>query len=286
MNTTSISNLAEWIGFPFRDPDWQRKLGIALLWGLVAAFIPILPVLALAGYGARLARRILEAGEQELPLLPEWDDFGDLILDGLRLAAAVLTLVLPLVILVAALVGSFLVPVYATSSNSEPTALAVALMLLLGLGLILLALALSVAQTLFMPAAVVHVAARRSYPAVFAVREWMKIWSANPGGFLVSVLLSMLVSGVLAMGVAWVGASVVLTCLAPLLAGAMSAVTMLVQSMLWARAYRMGKDRLNRAPVPPPSPSEPPEPAPPVEEPAAPEAIDPVEGAAPEPPEA
>ena len=153
MNTSNYSNLTEWIGFPFRDPDWQRKLGIALVWGLVSAFIPILPLLALAGYAARLARRILEAGEQELPLLPGWDDFGDLILDGLRVTAAMLTLALPLVVLILLVVIAVFVPVAATTSHSEPTTLAVALTIFVVTLLGLLALALSVAQTLFMPAA-------------------------------------------------------------------------------------------------------------------------------------
>src|SRR5258706_8636500 len=53
--------------YPFDDKDWVKKVAIG-----AALTLTIIGGLAVAGYGVRLARRIL----RHEPGLPEWDDFG------------------------------------------------------------------------------------------------------------------------------------------------------------------------------------------------------------------
>src|SRR5512145_2945858 len=99
MNTTqstSFSNLFDYIQFPLRDANWQRKLGIGMLIGLAGLIIPVLPWILIAGYAVRIAEDVIDQGDQ--PRLPEWTDYGGMFKDGLRIAAAMATLVLPLIL--------------------------------------------------------------------------------------------------------------------------------------------------------------------------------------------
>ena len=72
-------SVGESFGFVFKDPRWVQKVIIGSI--VVVASFFLVGVVLLAGYALRLARRVRD--EETLPL-PEWDDWGDLLVDGLK----------------------------------------------------------------------------------------------------------------------------------------------------------------------------------------------------------
>lgn len=248
MNSSNFSDLSGFLVFPFRDADWMRKLGIAALVGLTVPFIPILPLLALAGYAARTARRVLESTDDRTLSLPDWDDLEGLLVDGLRMTGALLTLVLPLTLGLMILFMVVLAPVVAIAPEQQAGSLGVLLMVFFSAFVTVTAIATSLALSVMMPAAITHVIARRSYAAVFDVKGWVQIWWANPGGFLLSVLLVWAVSLVLSLALGVISATVVLLCLAPFLTGALTAYLALLQASLGGREYRIGRERVWQKP--------------------------------------
>ncbi|HOB12513.1 MAG TPA: DUF4013 domain-containing protein [Syntrophomonadaceae bacterium] len=85
-------DLREYLLFPFRDPDWVRKL----LLGCVVTLLPIVNILTLGYFLA-----CLEAGLRGHQMLPEWDGWAELFNDGLQvLIICVVYLGIPLVLAV------------------------------------------------------------------------------------------------------------------------------------------------------------------------------------------
>lgn len=87
------------IRFPFDDPNWRSKALIGGLLALVAIFVPvpfIFLMLPLSGYGIRAMRRTISG---EPPSLPEWDNWGELFADGLKVWVVGFIYELPLIIL-------------------------------------------------------------------------------------------------------------------------------------------------------------------------------------------
>src|SRR6185503_7118827 len=93
--TTSFTtdNLQTLAKFPFTDPQWKNKFLIGGLLTLAGYAFPLLPLLFVYGYCAQIMRRIIvEKGE---PYLPEWQDWGKFLLDGLKLGGVGLIYILP-----------------------------------------------------------------------------------------------------------------------------------------------------------------------------------------------
>ncbi len=71
--------------FPFDDPRWKGKLAVGGLLVLVASFVSV-PlfwlVLPVQGFALRIMRRTARG---EPPALPEWQGWGELFIDGLKL---------------------------------------------------------------------------------------------------------------------------------------------------------------------------------------------------------
>ncbi len=89
--------------FVFEDKDWVAKLLIAagiLLVGSLFAWLLLIPLIAaialLTGYSLEITRRVIHGHPQPLP---EWDNWGGLLTDGLKGLAIVLVYFLPLILL-------------------------------------------------------------------------------------------------------------------------------------------------------------------------------------------
>jgi len=104
--------------FIFEDPDWLKKVaigigltlvGFILMWVLIG-FVPLLMV---SGYTVLLIRNIMNGVEHPLP---EWDDWGELFMLGLKLAVVQLIWALPLIVLS---VGSSIPAAFAENSNVQ-----------------------------------------------------------------------------------------------------------------------------------------------------------------------
>ena len=81
--------------FPLDDPRWKNKAVIGGLLVLLGSFIYPL-FLPVYGYAVRIMRQTIEGRQASLP---EWDDWGELWLDGLRYFAVILGYLLPVFII-------------------------------------------------------------------------------------------------------------------------------------------------------------------------------------------
>jgi hypothetical protein len=89
-------------GYAFEDDQWIPKILIAaaiLLGGILffwVLFIPsILAALLLGGYGVEITRRVINGNSQ---VLPDWDNWGDLIIDGLKVWVIGIVYALPMIL--------------------------------------------------------------------------------------------------------------------------------------------------------------------------------------------
>ncbi len=80
--------------FVFDDPAWLRKIAIGALMYL-GCFV-LIGIFPLMGYLAQLTRNVVAGSPRPLP---EWDDIGGYFGEGVKLALAVFTYILPFVIL-------------------------------------------------------------------------------------------------------------------------------------------------------------------------------------------
>lgn len=86
--------------FVFEDNEWITKVLIAMgiLLGGTALGILVIPAilaaLLLSGYGLEITRRIIRGESQ---VLPEWDDWGTLLSDGLQVAIIGVVYALPII---------------------------------------------------------------------------------------------------------------------------------------------------------------------------------------------
>jgi hypothetical protein len=89
------------ITFIFEDPDWLKKVAIGIgliLLGLIFMIVLIgfVPLLIVTGYTVLLIRNVMNGVEHPLP---EWEDWGELFILGLKLVIVQFIWALPLIIL-------------------------------------------------------------------------------------------------------------------------------------------------------------------------------------------
>lgn len=99
-------NISEAFSFHFQDKDWFRKLGIGGLIGLFGNFL-ILPLFLLLGYQVEVVRRVMR-GDKEV--LPDWDDWGELFMDGVKMFGGLILYSLPLIVVAFTLFSIIFVP--------------------------------------------------------------------------------------------------------------------------------------------------------------------------------
>ena len=172
----SLQSSKDLFTFPFRDPRWKEKFLIGSGLTLAGSFIPIVPILATLGYSARLARA--GADNSDAAQLPEWDDWGDLFIDGLRQFGAFFLLMLPpLAIIIAGqliYMGSYfgMMAIENNARSAGPVALAFMLGFFIFFFSMMLDTMLNLVAWLFIPINQTHVAVTRHFATVFEVHQW------------------------------------------------------------------------------------------------------------------
>jgi hypothetical protein len=264
MTPTPLSTL---LSFPFQDRSWFKKLLILALIILVSGAVPILPLILIAGYMARLARRVAKG--EGAPTLPDWDDLGGIFKEGWRPFAAAFTWLLPVFALLfvgwlfTILPMTFL-PGYQTGyrdNNIAPGEFFFTLSMVIGWGGMISAGLLSLLLGIFLPAGITHSAVKDEYAAAFRLKEWGPIFTANLGGFLLAYLVTFAISLVFALLMQVLVITILLCWAVPILAVAFSAYLYVVSAALFGEAYRVGVDKLALkkaaeppAPLPKPAP--------------------------------
>jgi hypothetical protein len=188
-------NIGKSFSYMFDDKQWISKLGL----GALITFIPILNF-AWLGYTVDLMRNVMK-GEPEP--LPNWDDFGKKLTDGLLLAVASLVYALPIIV-VFCLPLSFMIVPAILSGNTDMEGLANAVAGL-GTALFICLLCVFVVYTLVLsivyPAILVLFAREGTLASCFKLREvfglisknttpFFTVWAVNLGvGFGVSFIV-------------------------------------------------------------------------------------------------
>ena len=247
--TFSTPGLKALFSYPFRHPGWENKLLILALLCAAGMLIPILPWLPALGYMAEILRRAA-AGDGN-PDLPEWDDWGRMIKDGLRLGGTGLLAMLPLILVFGCGFSSYFVSMIGAiaSESAYEGAGGMPLGMLAGMLILCLTmgcgLVLSLVVALPLPAVLAHVALKRSFSAAFQVKEWGRIFRANLGGFLIGVGLLWAVGFAIQFIVNLLVSTVVL-CVAALIAPlVITPYLMVISGLLYGRIYYEGVQNLN-----------------------------------------
>jgi len=250
MDTFSSSNLKKIFNYQFEDENWKKKLAIAGGLTLASFIIPIVPILALSGYMMKIIKQIVEGDGQ--PSLPEWEDWGNLILNGLKLTAQAFVFTLPLILAFIIGYGSMFLPLILTeiaaeSGDAGAEGLGVIITMLgMGGGYFMFGLVtlLSVVMWFFQTVIIGHVAVTEQFSAAFRFREWWRILRANTGEFLLAFVFVFGLTMLFSYVYYFFAMTIVLICLLPFLLSAVSAYMMTVIAPLYGQVYRTSRNKL------------------------------------------
>ncbi|MBI5842658.1 MAG: DUF4013 domain-containing protein [Chloroflexi bacterium] len=234
--------------FPVRDAFARKQFLFASLVMLAGMIIPILPMLVLMGYGARIMRQIID--EDKGPAMLEWQgsDWGELLKEGARIFAVRLVYILPILLFMGCgFIFIFASPFFFTpTSNGDVSAFAPlgGISMFVGFGIFMLATLLSLPLGIILGAAEAHTVTKQSFQAGLQVREWWPIFRNGIGTFLLAYAFTMVVSMIFSIVMQIAMITIVLICILPFLMVGFSAYMMLVMNALFAKAYATGRKTL------------------------------------------
>jgi len=242
---SSTQQLQNIFTFPFKDPDWVKKLAIGSLLILSGFIIPILPLLFIYGYIIRIMERII-VQDGEL-YLPEWDDWGKFFTDGARLLGAGLIYALPVMVLIGlgylvSFLPVMLVPWMGTNADSYSvgSALFPLFGMFIGYGVMGVGILLGILIAIIVPAGLGHLVAKDRFFAAFQVNEWWPIFRANFIGFLLAFVILMGISMIVYLIFQILFLTIILCCLIPLVLSVYSMYISLISMTLFAQTYADG----------------------------------------------
>ena len=198
-------NLGNAFAFVFEDDQWITKvllaaaillLGVAFSW--VLAIPLIIAALLLGGYSVEITRRVIK-GDRDA--LPEWDDWGQLFADGLKVWVIGIVYALPIIIVSLCLS----IPTGLLAENAEGASGFFGF--LLSCFNFLWAIVLSIV----MPAAVGHFVAKDDLGAAFRFGEVFALVRDNLGTFLLTFLMTWVAQIIGGLGALVCGVGVLVT---------------------------------------------------------------------------
>ena len=202
--------------FVFDDKEWIKKVLIGAVLALTGiGFIPII------GYGLEITRRVAQGHPQPLP---DWDDWGKKIIEGLLSGVISFVWALPIVLLSACV--SIASTVAANNIDSEAGGIAV---MVLSICVGLIAVIYGVVMALFLPAALAKYAVSGEFGAAFRVGEIIGIVRNNLGTYLMVLLIYIVAQIVASLGSIALGCGVFFT----------SFYSVLVTYHAYGQAYRV-----------------------------------------------
>lgn len=248
--TFSSENLKLFFSYPFEDEKWQGKLAVAGALMFANFIIPVLPMLVLYGYVARIIHRVVNGDGK--PSLPEWDDWGDLALTGLKVLGPMIIFSLPFIVLMVFAYGSWFFPaifagLVAESGGPSQEGLWVLLNLLsTGVGFLLFGLAMLLATLLgvLLPVVMCHVASTGEFSAAFRFGEWWRIFRSNLGEFLLAYVFALGLSLGLSTIYQFAAMTIILCCVLPFFVSAISVYLLLVMAPMFGQVYRTALEKM------------------------------------------
>jgi hypothetical protein len=250
----TFTSVKEILRFPFRDANWRNRFAIGaalILASVLLCYIPffpffgVIPSLFVAGYVYRVQRRAAKSGEL---VLPPWDDWGGLALDGLK--GLLVRLVYTLPALLCFVGGMFLYYVLIFGMTIpmaflEDSGGAIMLMLLMMFGsMALMFLAMFVGWALLLlgmvplPMAMTHFVARDELAAGFRLREIWSLIKADKLGYFVAYVVVAGLGMMLYIGFILLYMSMVLCALLPFVAAPAAFYIMLISAAVFGLTYK------------------------------------------------
>ena len=177
---TSTANLKILLLYPFKDEKSANKLLIGSLLVLANFIIPVIPFLFVIGYGAKIARRVID-GDGEV-VLPKWDDWNTYFKDGARLFVVSLVYSLPTILISIFGIGAYFIALFSmiiSPSNGQESAgffIIYMLSLFLMMFTITLAMLLAFLEGAILPASLMHVIHSGSIKSAFQFKSWLKMY--------------------------------------------------------------------------------------------------------------
>jgi hypothetical protein len=243
LNTASLQ---EFFTFPFKDPQWKNKFLVACVFALASIIVPVIPWLLVLGYQAEVMRR--SAQNDVRGLLPAWEDWGKLMLDGLKQFAVLLLVSLPMIIIVVGGYALFFGVAIFSNFSSRSNSAEMFFLPLFSMGSFFLVFGfyfiLMVVFSFLLPPALTHVAVTGQFGAAFRIKEWWQILWANPVGYLASLAVLMGTYMLLIYLVEILYMTLVLCILIPLVLAPISAYLVFLSGAFFGTVYREGKEKL------------------------------------------
>ncbi len=248
---TAVEALGELMRFPFQDLEWRKKFTIGSLLFIASFIIPFVPMLAMGGYVLKVMRQAVMG---QSPSLPEWDDWGELILEGLKGAGIIFIYLIPGYILLIGgylflFVGQFLaiLPSAAAGSSGDPDAVAAGFLatlgvtfgsiilqfVLMGLGFLLL-----FAGLLPLPLALGNYLYEGEFGAAFRMKEIWAYFKLNKSGFLAAWVIYLGLAYLMTLPTLIFYFTIVLICLMPIVIAPFTFYIYLTGAVGFGQYYR------------------------------------------------
>ena len=230
--------------FPVKDAEARKHFLIGCLVVLASFVIPIVPYLALFGYSARIAKQIFNSEE---PRMIPWDDWGDMIKDGLRMFGVRMIYSIPMLLIAIPLMFMGLgLPILLENVSSSDAEAIFSIFMVLMLGSMCLIIPLSLPLAVIIPAAEMHAVEKDDFAAGFKFREWWQIFRANLSGFIASFAIYYGATMILTVFMQIIIATLILACLLPLILPGITLYLSLVMYAAIAQAYKIGKEKVTQ----------------------------------------
>jgi hypothetical protein len=236
-------NIEQILTFPIKETESRKNFLIGVLVNFAGFIIPILPMILVMGYIARVMRQVFR-GEQ--PRMPAWDDWGAMLKDGAYIYGVRIVYMLPVfVILVPLFLGGMVLPIWLDSNGSSNELIAL-LPILFFILMVVIIFPFSLTLGILLPAAEAHTIANNEFAAGFRIREWWQIFWANIGGFIIAYLISIGTGYVLSIILQIAMITIILICVLPLIMPAIMMYTTLITYTAFAQAYGDGKTKISQ----------------------------------------
>lgn len=188
--------------FYFEDPEWVRKtligggLYLAGTLLLVVLGVGLLLYAIVAGYAMRVMQRAYAGDPRPLP---EWDDHGGMMRDGLKLLG--LSLAYAVIVFGVPGMGFAVLGIAAGAASSAGSDAAGGLMALAMVGMQLLFMGLALVLAVYLPSAIARMTLYQRFGAGFEIKENLALIRRNPGNYAIAVVLILLANFVAQIGV-------------------------------------------------------------------------------------
>ena len=246
----TMNDLQTLLYFPFKDSNSRSRLLIASAVGLAGFIIPIVPWLFILGYAGAIMKQIIV--DKQEPSMPDWKNWNEYISLGVKLFGVNIIYAIPAFIPMLFGYGAMMLPAFMdafsrnphTYSNPDQFLGITMLFSFGGFALFGIGMLFSIIIWIFLPPALAHVVAKDSFAAGFHFREWWKVFRANIGGFILSIVIAGGLYMVLMFVTQIIYMTIIFCILLPFLFAFISAYLSIIVFTLFAQAYSDGVMKL------------------------------------------